>query len=534
MVFARLIARRICLAGFALAAAVGSFPTLAAVRTDAGLLEGAHEHGLTVYRGVPFAAPPLGPLRWREPRPAPSWSGVRQADRFAPACMQTGVSMPGETPPVVSEDCLYLNIWTPARAPAARLPVLVWIHGGGFSNGSASMPLYWGDRLARKGVVVVTIAYRLGPFGFLAHPELTAESPRHSSGNYGFEDQIAALAWVKRNIAAFGGDPGRVTIAGQSAGGASVSILMASPLAGGLFQRAIAESGGMFEPIKLAPGYQLAKAESDGVAYAASVGARSLADLRVLPAATLLGGKVDSITHPVIEPYVLPASPYDVFVRGDQNGGAVLVGSNADEARSLIADVGSLRVAAFEADVVKRWGPLPPELLKPYPRRTDAEAVKARLDFERDLRFGWDAWAWARLAAAHDRAGVYAYHFTHSPPFPAGSVYAGWGPSHYAELWYVFDHLDQAPWDWTGADRGLAETMSTYWVNFVKTGDPNGPGVPIWPRFRGSEGRVLYLNDPITVSGVANLNALSTFDAVYDRVRGATFGHAPKADTAGK
>ena len=282
------------------------------VVTESGAISGVRENGLDVYKGVPFAAPPVGDLRWRPPAPVPPWTGTRKADAFAPACMQVGVSMPGETPPAVSEDCLYLNIWTPAKSAQEHLPVIVWIYGGGYINGSASMPLYWGDQLAHKGVIVVTIAYRLGPLGFLAHPELTRESPHHSSGNYGLMDQIAALEWIQRNIAAFGGDPKSVTIAGQSSGAMSVSILMASPLAKGLFQRAIGESGGLFEPLQLAPKYLLANAERDGEKYAASLGAASLQELRRLPAA-LLTGNAGGIVHPVIEPYVLPVSPYEAF-----------------------------------------------------------------------------------------------------------------------------------------------------------------------------------------------------------------------------
>jgi para-nitrobenzyl esterase len=245
------------------------------VRIESGALQGVDANGLSIYKGVPYAAPPLGELRWREPQPVKPWPGIRKAAAFSPACMQAGVSMPGESPPSVSEDCLYLNIWTPVRKSNGQLPVLVWIHGGGYTNGSAAMPLYWGDRLAQKGVVVVTIAYRLGPLGFLAHPELTAESRHHSSGNYGLMDQIAALEWVHKNIAAFGGDPERVTIAGQSSGSISVSILMASPLGKGLFQRAIGESGGLFEPLQLAPKYLLVEAEKDGEKFAASLGAAS-------------------------------------------------------------------------------------------------------------------------------------------------------------------------------------------------------------------------------------------------------------------
>ena len=260
------------------------------VVTESGTVAGIHSNGLRVYKGIPFAAPPVGDLRWRPPaRPHPGRARARQTRLPRRVCK--GVSMPGETPPAVSEDCLYLNIWTPANCSAReRLPVIVWIYGGGYINGSASMPLYWGDRLAHKGVIVVTVAYRLGPLGFLALPELTRESPHHSSGNYGLMDQIAALEWVQRNIAAFGGDPKRVTIAGQSSGAISVSMLMASPRAKGLFQRAIGESGGLFEPLQLAPKYLLANAERDGEKYAASLGATSLQELRRLPA-SLLGGQ---------------------------------------------------------------------------------------------------------------------------------------------------------------------------------------------------------------------------------------------------
>jgi para-nitrobenzyl esterase len=497
----------------------------APVVVDAGALEGVQDHGLRVFEGVPFAAPPIGPLRWREPQPALPWPGVRKADAFAPACMQTGVSMPGETPPRTSEDCLYLNVWAPVGAK--RLPVIVWIHGGGFSNGSASMPLYRGDRLARRGVIVVTVAYRLGPFGFLAHPALTAESPHGSSGNYGVLDQIAALRWVRRNIAAFGGDPDRVAIAGQSAGAMSVSILMASPLAKGLFQRAIAESGGLFEPLQLAPSYRLSAAEQDGEAYARSVGATTLAELRALPASALLGGQAGAVSHPVIEPYAAPRSPYDAFAAGEQNDTPILIGSNADEARSLITDLSTVTAATFEAGIARQFGPLPPALLAAYPHDTDAKAVRARLDFERDLRFGWDMWAWARLAAAHGRHAVYYYHFTQRPPFPETSVYADWGPSHFAELWYSFDHLDQEPWAWSGADRRLADDMARYWTNFARTGDPNGAGLPPWPRFTLEKPEMLYLGDPIHAGPVAEATTLDVFDQTYGQVRASAAASSP-------
>ncbi len=492
---------------------------------DSGVIEGVRDGPLRVFMAIPFAAPPVGDLRWREPQSQAPWAGVRKATTFAPACMQTGVSMPGETPPTTSEDCLYLNIWAPASAK--NLPVIVWIYGGGFFNGSASMPLYWGDQLARKGAVIVTFGYRVGPFGFLAHPELTAESPHHSSGNYGLLDQVAALRWVKRNIAAFGGDAARITIAGQSAGAASVSILMTSPLAKGLFQRAIAESGGMFEPMQLAPNYQLANAEREGEAYAKSVGATSLAELRALPAAALLKGNAGAISHPVIEPAIMPRSPYDTFAAGEQNDVPILIGSNENEARSLITDLATVKAATFDADITKHWGVLPPGLLAPYPHTTDTEAVRARLAFERDLRFGWDMWAWASLEASDGKNAVYYYHFAHDPPFPNDSVYAGWGPSHYSELWYSFDHLNQEPWAWTRVDRLLAAHMASYWVNFARNGNPNGKGLPIWPSFTRDNQQMLYLDDPIHAGPVAHVNELRAFDAVYGQVRAAPLTPTP-------
>jgi para-nitrobenzyl esterase len=491
------------------------------ISTESGAISGIREDGLSIYKGVPFAAPPVGDLRWRPPAPVAPWTATRNAEAFAPACMQVGVSMPGEIPPAVSEDCLYLNIWTPAKSAQEHLPVIVWIYGGGYINGSASMPLYWGDRLAHKGVIIVTIAYRLGPLGFLAHPELTRESPHHSSGNYGLMDQIAALEWIQRNIADFGGDPKNVTIAGQSSGAISVSILMASPLAKGLFQRAIGESGGLFEPLQLAPKYLLTNAESDGEKYALSLGATSLQQLRRLPA-NQLSGNAGGIVHPVIEPYVLPVSPYESFASGQQNDVALLIGSNAEEARALV-DFNHVTAATFDSDLEHSYGALPPQLVAAYPHATDEEARQARLSLERDLRFGWDMWAWARLQAGTGKNPVYYYSFRQKPPFPAGSVYEGWGASHFAELWYVFDHLDQSPWRWSKEDRRVAEEMSSYWINFAKSGNPNGRDLSTWPAFTNADGKVRYLGGPITVGGVANINSLSVFDAVYTTVRGKPF-----------
>jgi para-nitrobenzyl esterase len=485
---------------------------------DSGALEGVAHDGVTAYKGVPFAAAPVGQLRWREPQPAPGWTGTRSATAFAPACMQTGVSMPGETAPVTSEDCLYLNVWTPAAASRARLPVLVWIHGGAWKNGSASMPLYWGDRLAQRGVIVVTVAYRLGPLGFLAHPELTAESARASSGNYGLLDQIAALQWVRRNIGAFGGDAKRVTIAGQSSGAMSVSMLMASPQAKGLFQRAIGQSGGLFEPLQIAPSYLLANAERDGKAYATSVGADSIAALRALPAQELLKGRAGSVSHPVIEPHALPIAPYDALNSGSYNDVPLLIGYNSEEARAL-SNVDKVTAATYAADLKRSFGALPPTIVDAYTYTSDDEARRARLELERDLRFGWDMWAWAQLQSRSGRGPVYFYYFDQQPPFPSDSVHANWGASHFAELWYMFDHLQQQTWEWSEEDRSLSAAMAVYWTNFVKTGDPNARRLPRWPRFDDRR-RVLYLKSPIVVRALPNESRLRAFDATYETLRG--------------
>ena len=298
-------------------------------------------------------------------------------------------------------------------------------------------------------------------------------------------------------------------------------MLMASPLTKGLFQRAIGESGGLFEPLQLAPKYLLANAERDGEKYAASLGAASLQELRQLPAAKLSADS-GGVSHPVIEPYVLPVTPYEAFTSGQQNDVPLLIGSNAEEARALV-DVTHVTAATFDSDIARSFGPLPPPMVAAYPHATDVEARQAQLDLERDLRFGWDMWAWARLQAETGKGLVYYYSFRQQPPFPAGSVYEGWGASHYAELWYVFNHLNQEPWRWSMADQKLAGEMSSYWVNFSRSGDPNGSGLPLWPAFANADNKVLYLGDPITVGGVANINSLTVFDTVYTTVRGTPF-----------
>src|SRR6185437_8453253 len=306
----------------------------APVRVEQGMLQGTSEGGLTVYRGIPFAGPPVGDLRWRPPAGAAKWEGVRAADKFAPECEQSGGPATG-----MSEDCLYLNVWTPAKSASDKVPVLVWIYGGGFNAGATSIPTYSGEVLAKKGVVLVSIAYRVGVLGFFSHPELSAESPQHVSSNYGLLDMIAGLQWVKKNIAAFGGDPDKVTIFGESAGGIAVSQLCASPLAKGLFEGAISESGGSFGPTRPAgqPGENirsLADAERSGVEFAKTAGASSLAELRALPPEKLLGA-TRGLAWPIVDGWVIPTDQYTLYAAKKFNDVPVLIGYNSDEGASF-------------------------------------------------------------------------------------------------------------------------------------------------------------------------------------------------------
>lgn len=496
------------------------------VRIESGLIEGVRNGAITVYKSIPFAAAPVGELRWKAPERPLHWKGVRRADGFGPICMQSGTSVPGAAMESVSEDCLTLSIWTPATSGDQKLPVMVWIPGGGYTQESGSMPLYWGDALARRGVIIVTLNYRVGVFGFLAHPELTRESKNKTSGNYGVLDQISALGWVKRNIHVFGGDPRRVTIWGQSAGSMLVSMLMASPMARGLFHRAIGQSGGFFVPPAVTnnpDGWTLKGAEKQGLVFTTSTGTTSLAELRRLPAELILKAGNSGTTHPITDDYVLPKEPYEVFSTGRQNDVPLLIGSNADEGRPMIASR-NVRLATFTEDIVSAFRgealrDLTNTYLRIHPASNDAEARETRAKFERDLRFGWDMWTWARMQAKTGKSRVFYYYFQHSPPFPAGSPFSNWGAGHWQELRYVFDHLDQELWAWTDADRSLANTMATYWTNFARTGDPNGDGVPAWPGFTTEAEQLMQFDGTTVVNVVPNRETLKLFDDLYATFR---------------
>ncbi len=483
------------------------------VHLDTGQVSGVSGNSaeVRVFKGIPFAAPPIADLRWRAPQPAAHWDGVRKADEFGAICMQASG---GRDPaPKMSEDCLYLNVWTAAKSAADRRPVMVWLHPGGYTSGSGSSPGYDGEALAKKGVVLVTINYRLGIFGFFSHPELTKESDRRASGNYAFMDQVAALQWVQKNIAAFGGDSKRVTVFGDSAGAASLSNLVGSPQARGLFQRAIAESGAWLG-LSVNPMRKLADAEQAGVKTAETLGAKSLAELRAKPAEEVL--KAGRGGGPVIDGWFLPEDVGTVFEAGKQIDVPILVGSNKDEGTFFIQPAGADR---FLEQTRRRFGDLADTFLKLYPAGTDEEANASQLAAFRD-ELGWVMRNWARLQTKTGKSKAYLYYFTHEPPTAQASPRGGrgTGATHGAEAQYVFENLlGNRPW--TGLDRQLADTISSYWVNFATYGDPNGKDLPRWPAYDEKKSdRPMVLGDKIELGPEPNQSQLAFYGALYDKI----------------
>ena len=509
------------------------------VATSLGILDGEFvdtTNDTLVFRGVRYAEPPVGEARWHPPQPAASWDGARSATEFGPACWQrltpeTSVYTRGELDR--SEDCLFLNIWTSADHAADALPVMVWFHGGGHTGGWGSAKIFDGTALSRKGVVLVTINYRLGPFGFLAHPALTAESPDGSSGNYGLLDKIAALEWVRDNIAAVGGNPNNVTIFGQSAGSWSVCALQASPLANGLFHKAIGHSGGCFDATRRSlsdPSGDTTSgtAHHAGLAEAAKLGIEgegpaAAAALRRVTAEDLLEGA--NGLGVIVDGWVLPRNPRDIFAAGEHNNVPVIVGAMADEGASLYSSAIEAPRSELESNLREEYGDLSDDLIAVYESEIGTSTRRAAQAISADRNFVWQMRTWAR-AVEDTQNDAYLYFFRHAPPvfrlylperaeieIPEGR--RGYGAYHSGDLAYAFGNVGLVGLDWTEWDHQLSESISQYWVNFATTGDPNGSGLPVWPRYQRASDESLVFGDAIAPSAGVRKDKLDLFDRLH-------------------
>jgi para-nitrobenzyl esterase len=504
------VIHRIALLLLACLPAHAALADISEAKVTGGTVSGTADDGISIFKGIPFAAPPVGDRRWKAPAPVVPWSGVRKADAFANACMQAPNTQ-GNTAPV-SEDCLYLNVWTPAKSADAKLPVIVWIHGGGYVGGSTSIGMYDGTGFAKKGVVLVSLAYRLGPYGFMAHPELSRESGK-GSGTYGIQDLVAGLQWVRANVTAFGGDPKQVTIFGHSAGAGAVSFLAASPTAKGLFQKVIAMSGGSFTPLQTSeqgafgmtiPTLMLA--ESTGTALLARLGVKSIAEARKLDEGALQAAAGAGPWRPVADGHVLSNDLGSLYSQGKFNDTPVLLGHTSDETL-VFGGPKSLTPADFEKQIRSDFGAQADAVLKAYPHASEADALKAMRYVRNDSSFAWNAWTWARQQTRHGKGKVYSYYFdTHAPQAE--------GSGHGSDVPFVFQTLAgrRTP---SAEDLALSDQISSYFVNFAKTGDPNGGGLPQWPAFNEQNPRVMVFEGTPRVRINPVLNKVKLFDPYF-------------------
>ncbi len=493
-------------------------------KVTGGEVQGVVAEGISIFKGIPFAAPPVGDLRWKASAPVDSWTGVKKADAFGPACMQAARSM-GNTAPV-SEDCLYLNVWTPAKNPNEKIPVIVWIYGGGFSGGSTSTPMYDGTGFAKKGVVLVSVAYRVGPFGFLAHPELSRESGK-GSGAYGLADMISGLKWVKENIARFGGDPSNVTIFGHSAGGMAVSMLAASPVTKNLFHRAICMSGGSFAPLQTSyqagvgtglgiPSLEVAELGGEdlfkklGVAGVEAARALGAEEIQKAIAGGMGGGGLRF--RPAADGYIIPDDLFSLYQARRFNDTPILLGHTSDETASF---GGSRNVTPeeFEKQVKSQYGPHPDAILSVYPHSTDAEAAKSSRGVRNENTFTWNTWTWARLQSRNVKGKAFQYFFDYHPGSPDG------GSGHGSDVSYAFQTLGGGRGQPNPEDLKLSDMISSYWVNFAKSGNPNGPGLPKWPAFTENDQKVMVFDSTPSARPLPNLDKLKAFDAYFEWLR---------------
>ena len=473
------------------------------VKTQGGVVEGKYDGSIKVFLGIPYAAPPVGDLRWKPPMPPAHWDGVRKATDFGAHCMQGKIY--GDMnfrDSGGSEDCLTLNVWVPERVPEKRkLPVMVWIYGGGFVAGTTSEARQDGTHLAQHGVIVVSMNYRLGVFGFMVHPELAKESGKNAGGNYGLMDQLAALKWVHENIAAFGGDPGNVTIFGESAGSFSVSAQMASPLAKGLFEKAIGESGAAFSRSGLSFDPLSVREERDSKLVSQKLGVSTLAELRAIPAQKLL----DTFSPPQsqgfdfgpdIDGYFLPESVSAIFAAGKQNDVPLLAGWNHDEGSfEVVFSPQKPTAESMKANAQKEFGDKAQEFLRLYPIDTDEHLQRSALDYAGDQFIAMSTWDWIEAQSKTGKSPIYRYRFDLGPP-SANPNAPKLGAFHSAEIEYVFGQLDsKGDVPWRSEDQKLSQEMQKYWSNFARSGNPNGPGLPKWPVYSAKDGwQVMFLD----------------------------------------
>jgi para-nitrobenzyl esterase len=506
--------RSIALILLALLPVKAALADITQAKVTGGAVSGTAENGISIFKGIPFAAPPVGDLRWKSPAPVKPWSGVKKADTFADACMQPPHSQ-GNTAPV-NEDCLYLNVWTPAKSAHEKLPVIVWVHGGGFVGGSTSISMYDGTGYARKGVVLVSLAYRLGPYGYMAHPELSRESG-HGSGTYGIQDLVAGLKWVKANVAAFGGDPGNVTIFGHSAGSQAVSFLAASPLSKGLFHRVIAMSGASFAPLMRSEqgGFgmsipALKTAEGTGATFLSKLGVKTIAEARALSADAIESASGGAMTfRPVADGYVISSDMTTLYEQGKFNDTPVLLGHTSDETL-VFGGNKSVTPADFEKQMKDQFGAQADAISAAYPHATDADAVRATRHVRNDTSFGWNMWTWAREQSKHGKGKVFSYYYNNHGPQAEGSGHGSDVPFHFQTL-----TVRGTP---SKEDQALSDMISSYDINFAKTGDPNGKGLPTWPAFSDQNQQVMVFDAAPSARPYPLLPQVKVLTTYFERI----------------
>jgi para-nitrobenzyl esterase len=508
------------------AVASGSAENPLRVKTDNGVVEGKREPDgkVITFLGIPYAAPPTGELRWKPPQAPAKWLGARSAVRFGAHCPQfESNSDVVFRDPGASEDCLTLNVWAPANATQKSLPVMVWIHGGGFAYGGSSEPRQDGKYLAERRVVVVSMNYRLGILGFLAHSELTAESPRHASGNYGLMDITAALEWVRRNIASFGGDSENVTLFGESAGSFAVSALMASPHSHRLFAKAIGESGGAFFSPGLVMQSRSEREERDRNFLKATFGKSGIADLRQLPVEVLIQKVIGSTAPVVFGPDVdgdfLPDSVPNLYAAGRQAHIPLLAGWTADEGRNqIVCADSSVTASSFAIQAQRDFGAGAAEFLSLYPASTSEELQNSASDYAGDHSIAYSTWKW--LEAQVNTGHSFAYRYLFELGSPGDDHHpANLGAFHTDDIEYVFGTLDARPrTSWRPEDRELSDRMMSYWTNFARTGDPNGPNLTPWPTYSGKSGwEVMHLDAAQKVAPDVHRDRYLFLDKAWDK-----------------